>query len=39
MGRVTAEATGVSTQAQQLLKEGHTYLDRDRDGEACESLR
>ena len=26
-------------EAQQLLKEGHTYLDRDRDGEACESLR
>ena len=25
--------------AQQLLKEGHTYLDRDRDGEACERLR
>ena len=25
--------------AQQLLKEGHTYLDRDSDGEACESLR
>ena len=25
--------------AQQLLREGHTYLDRDRDGEACESLR
>ena len=25
--------------AQQLLKEGNTYLDRDRDGEACESLR
>ena len=25
--------------AQQLLKEGLTYLDRDRDGEACESLR
>ena len=25
--------------AQQLLKQGHTYLDRDRDGEACESLR
>ena len=25
--------------AQHLLKEGHTYLDRDRDGEACESLR
>ena len=27
------------SKAQQLLKEGHTYLDRDRDGEACESLR
>lgn len=25
--------------AQQLLKEGHIYLDRDRDGEACEGLR
>ena len=24
--------------AQQLLKEGHTYLDRDNDGEACEVL-
>lgn len=24
--------------AQQLLREGHTYLDRDGDGEACESL-
>ena len=27
------------SKAQQLLKEGHTYLDRDRDGEACETLR
>ena len=26
-------------QAQDLLQEGHTYLDRDKDGEACESLR
>ena len=26
-------------QAQGLLKQGHTYLDRDGDGEACESLR
>ena len=26
-------------QAQQLLAEGHRYLDGDRDGEACESLR
>jgi endonuclease YncB( thermonuclease family) len=25
--------------AQQLLKEGHTYLDGDGDGEACEALR
>ena len=25
--------------AQQLLKQGHTYLDRDGDGEACEGLR
>lgn len=25
--------------AQQLLRQGHTYLDRDNDGEACESLR
>ena len=26
-------------QAQQLLEEGHRYLDGDGDGEACESLR
>ena len=26
-------------QAQQLLAEGHRYLDRDGDGEACESLK
>ena len=26
-------------QAQQLLAQGHGYLDGDRDGEACESLR
>lgn len=26
-------------QAQVLLKQGHTYLDRDEDGEACESLK
>ena len=25
--------------AQQLLAQGHTYLDGDRDGEACEALR
>ena len=28
-----------SAAAQELLKQGHTYLDRDGDGEACESLR
>ena len=25
--------------AQELLKQGHSYLDGDKDGEACESLR
>ena len=25
--------------AQQLLSQGHSYLDRDKDGEACEGLR
>ncbi|WP_236069630.1 excalibur calcium-binding domain-containing protein [Prochlorococcus marinus] len=25
--------------AQELLREGHSYLDRDKDGEACESLK
>lgn len=27
------------SKAQDLLKQGHAYLDRDGDGEACESLR
>ena len=30
---------GSWSKAQQLLRDGHSYLDRDRDGEACESLR
>ncbi len=30
---------GSYERAQQLLRQGHTYLDRNRDGEACESLR
>ena len=30
---------GSWSKAQELLKQGHTYLDRDGDGEACESLR
>jgi len=25
--------------AQELLRQGHTYLDKNLDGEACESLR
>jgi hypothetical protein len=29
---------GSWSRAQDLLKQGHTYLDRDGDGEACESL-
>jgi hypothetical protein len=27
------------TRAQELLRQGHNYLDRDGDGVACESLR
>ena len=30
---------GSHARAQQLLRQGHTYLDGDGDGEACESLR
>ena len=30
---------GSWSKAQQLLRDGHSYLDRDRDGEACEGLR
>lgn len=30
---------GSYARAQQLLRQGHTYLDGDGDGEACESLR
>ena len=30
---------GSWSRAQQLLAQGHRYLDRDGDGEACESLR
>ena len=30
---------GSWSKAQDLLRQGHTYLDRDGDGEACESLR
>ena len=30
---------GSWSRAQQLLEQGHRYLDRDSDGESCESLR
>ena len=33
------EEIGSWSKAQDLLKQGHTYLDRDGDGQACESLR
>jgi hypothetical protein len=35
----TCAEIGDWNEAQRLLSEGHTYLDRDRDGEACEALR
>ncbi|MCP9928815.1 thermonuclease family protein [Cyanobium sp. CH-040] len=36
--RYTCRQIGSSARAQQLLRQGHTYLDGDGDGEACESL-
>ena len=38
-GKYRCKQIGSWDQAQVLLKQGHTYLDRDGDGEACESLR
>lgn len=37
--RYRCREIGSYTRAQELLRQGHTYLDGDRDGEACESLR
>ncbi len=37
--RYRCKEIGSFARAQQLLREGHTYLDRDNDGVACESLR
>jgi hypothetical protein len=37
--RYRCKEIGSWSRAQDLLKQGHTYLDRDGDGEACESLR
>jgi endonuclease YncB( thermonuclease family) len=38
-GRYHCKEIGSFARAQQLLIQGHTYLDRDGDGVACESLR
>ncbi len=37
--RYTCRSIGSFTRAQELLRQGHTYLDRNGDGVACESLR
>ena len=37
--RYRCKQIGSWAKAQELLKQGHTYLDRDGDGEACKSLR
>lgn len=38
-GRYRCADVGSWAKAQELLRQGHSYLDGDRDGEACESLR
>ena len=38
-GRYRCKQIGSWAKAQELLKQGHTYLDGDGDGEACEGLR
>ena len=37
--RLTCRQIGSYARAQELLRQGHSYLDGDGDGEACESLR
>jgi endonuclease YncB( thermonuclease family) len=37
--RYTCREIGSHARAQELLRQGHTYLDGNRDGEACKSLR
>jgi endonuclease YncB( thermonuclease family) len=37
--RYRCNEIGSYTRAQELLRQGHTYLDSNSDGEACESLR
>lgn len=38
-GKLTCRQIGSYARAQELLRQGHTYLDRNGDGVACESLR
>jgi endonuclease YncB( thermonuclease family) len=38
-GRYRCKEIGSWSRAQELLRQGHNYLDRDGDGEACESLK
>jgi hypothetical protein len=38
-GRYRCKEIGSFAKAQELLRQGHTYLDRDGDGVACQSLR
>jgi hypothetical protein len=38
-GRYRCRQIGSFGRAQELLRQGHTYLDRNSDGVACESLR
>jgi endonuclease YncB( thermonuclease family) len=38
-GRYRCKEIGSWSKAQDLLRQGHTYLDGDGDGEACEALR
>ncbi len=39
VGRLRCSQIGSWARAQELLRQGHTYLDRNGDGEACDSLR
>jgi endonuclease YncB( thermonuclease family) len=38
-GKYRCKEIGSWSKAQDLLRQGHTYLDRDGDGDACESLK
>ena len=38
-GKLTCRQIGSFARAQEVLRQGHTYLDRNGDGVACESLR